>query len=138
MTDELRHATPADWFAFAERDLAASKVLNEAGLYPYVCYHAQQAVEKALKGWLVHIGQRVPKIHNLRKLADLNEQIRSTLEPHHDALVFLNQFYSPVRYPDLFPGTLAERLPDKADAERAVQRAEEVVNVVKGKLESQK
>jgi HEPN domain-containing protein len=40
---------PANWIAFARRDVQAADVLQHNGIYEESCFHAQQAVEKSLK-----------------------------------------------------------------------------------------
>ncbi len=53
LLDEVRR-----WLRFAREDLeAAETLLNEEGYVPrHVCWLAQQAVEKALKGALTYRG----------------------------------------------------------------------------------
>ena len=64
--------TPADWLSLAKADLVhASQPLPPGGLYSYLCFHAQQAVEKSIKAVLVHHGIDFPKTHNLQVLIDL-------------------------------------------------------------------
>mgnify|MGYP001236543375 CR=1 FL=1 len=58
-------------FATATRELAATDTPN----YDAVCYHAQQCIEKYLKGLLIKFGQEAPKIHDLAKLGRLLEPI---------------------------------------------------------------
>ena len=49
MNDSASHARA--WLAKAASDLAAAeRLLAAAGPYDAVCFHAQQACEKALKG----------------------------------------------------------------------------------------
>ena len=49
--------TPEDWLARAEGDLALAKVaLPEGGYYEDLCFHAQQAAEKAIKAIYVRHG----------------------------------------------------------------------------------
>ncbi|MBF0182005.1 MAG: HEPN domain-containing protein [Magnetococcales bacterium] len=54
----------------AAKDLRAMEILARADPIPVeACgFHAQQAVEKALKAWLVLLGQEPPRIHSLRIL----------------------------------------------------------------------
>jgi len=48
------------------------RLLPDAGLDDEIIgFHAQQAVEKALKAWLVHLGIDFPKVHSLGALMDL-------------------------------------------------------------------
>ena len=41
-----------NWFEFAREDLQMARLAIREGLYNQVCFHAQQAVEKMLKGLL--------------------------------------------------------------------------------------
>lgn len=54
-----------DWLARADEDLLISALLLPHGLFNGVAWHAQQAVEKALKAALVHAGTPPPKLHDL-------------------------------------------------------------------------
>src|SRR5262249_25944565 len=55
------------WLERAERDLAVARLTLTAAppLLEMSAYHAQQAAEKALKGFLVRHGQAAPKVHDL-------------------------------------------------------------------------
>ena len=59
---------PANWIAFARRDVQAADVLRHNGIYEESCFHAQQAAEKALQAFLLHNGQTPPRIHDLSDL----------------------------------------------------------------------
>ena len=65
--------SPRVWLRLAERDLQAAEVLlSVAGQQTTVCFHAQQAAEKALKASLVALGaEDVPRTHDLHLLAEL-------------------------------------------------------------------
>ncbi|MBT9148020.1 MAG: hypothetical protein DDT32_01789 [Syntrophomonadaceae bacterium] len=45
---------PNNWFDFAADDIKSGEILLREGMYNMVCFHAQQAAEKALKGFLVY------------------------------------------------------------------------------------
>ena len=60
------------WLEYAEADLALAQVpLPEKSKYEMLLFHAQQAVEKALKAILIIHGIEVPHSHNLLKLVEL-------------------------------------------------------------------
>ena len=65
--------SPADWLRHAYSDLesARARKLSDNILVEELCFHAQQAVEKSLKGMLVAKGIPFPKTHNIRTLLDL-------------------------------------------------------------------
>lgn len=59
----------ADWLARAKGDLALARVsLPEGGFYEDLCFHAQQAAEKALKAVYVSRGWTFRYIHDLEEL----------------------------------------------------------------------
>ena len=58
-----------DWLRHARSDLAlASMRKTKRLLYEHLCFHAQQAAEKAVKAVLVHHGIRVPRSHDMAYL----------------------------------------------------------------------
>lgn len=121
-----------DWFWFAHEDLRFAKAGLGDDFYPHVCFLAQQAVEKAMKGFLVAKGKDYPKSHDLIRLRRLMDV--DWLEPHLQALKTLSEVYVPLRYPDAIAGTLPEGLPDKKDAEEFYQWAEEIVALIESHL----
>jgi HEPN domain-containing protein len=63
---------PADWLRHAYSDLALASITPVPRiLLEQLCFHAQQAAEKALKAILVACAISVPRTHNLRTLFDL-------------------------------------------------------------------
>lgn len=123
-----------EWLRFVERDMKAAEVLLREKLYYTVCFHTQQAVEKAIKAYRLKKGRRTTKIHSLSGLLDKDPDIKEEFSHLLDEIEFLDQFYIPVRYPDAFPGSLPEGLPNKKDATKSLQYAEEIVEFVKKKL----
>ena len=64
--------SPAAWMQFAHSDLAlARQDVGPGVLFETLCFHAQQAVEKALKAVLIHHGIPIAKIHSIERLVDL-------------------------------------------------------------------
>ena len=63
---------PASWIAKASNDLLCiSNNLNDPQIpWDAVCFHAQQAAEKALKAYLVSRGLVVARTHNLMAILD--------------------------------------------------------------------
>jgi len=61
------------WFRKAESDLRAVTLLlpNPDCPFDAVCFHAQQAAEKYLKGLLTFLGVDFPRTHDLEELAEL-------------------------------------------------------------------
>ena len=64
--------SPADWLRYARSDLELARVVRpDEVLFEGLCFHAQQAAEKALKAVLIAKGVPPPKTHNIRTLLDL-------------------------------------------------------------------
>lgn len=88
------------WFLRAEDDLRSCKILlEENGAPNVICFHAQQAGEKYLKGFLAHHNKHTRKIHNLLILLDECKKIEPSFEQLEDDVRYLNQFYVETRYP---------------------------------------
>lgn len=73
MGDEYPYVgTPQDWLRFAQSDLALARgTPGEEVLPESLCFHAQQAVEKALKGVLLARGVDFPYTHDISRLIAL-------------------------------------------------------------------
>jgi HEPN domain-containing protein len=125
MNDKASHARR--WLAKADSDLAASQRLLEAGgPYDAVCFHAQQAAEKALKAWLAVADAPIPRTHNLEELQALclalpPPEIASGIEALD--LSDLTAFAVEARY-DI------EFWPERVEAEAAVVSAAQVCAAV--------
>ncbi len=60
------------WLIKAASDLVTGRLVVEGeGPYDTACFHAQQAIEKSLKGFLVLRRQPVPRTHDLEELQQL-------------------------------------------------------------------
>ena len=68
--------SPADWLRHARSDLVLAQIEQPEGvLSEALCFHAQQAAEKALKAVLVHLGRDVPHTHDIEALNDLLAEV---------------------------------------------------------------
>ena len=113
------------WIQFAREDLAMAGLARQAGMFNQVCFHAHQCAEKVVKGVLSQQGVLPPRTHRLGDLLPLLQP-----NPFSDIMLdlqLLDRFYIPTRYPDALPGTLAEGLPDEADADEALTLARRVM-----------
>lgn len=70
------------WLRKTRSDMLAMAASLEAGALDASCFHAQQAAERFLKAYLIHVGTDFPFTHNLVKLADL----AATSDPKFSAL----------------------------------------------------
>jgi HEPN domain-containing protein len=71
------NATVREWVAKAEADLATAGrelAVQDTPNHDAVCFHAQQAIEKLIKGLLIHLGVVPPRTHDLVHLHRLLEE----------------------------------------------------------------
>jgi HEPN domain-containing protein len=92
------------WLAFAEEDLAMARLALAEGILRQTCFHAQQAAEKAIKGFLeARIGTH-PRTHSLDEMFWRHRDVLGELAPWREAWQRLDLFYLPTRYADALPG----------------------------------
>lgn len=138
MADERDGATMApQWWRRAVDDLRAAEILLEegAGAAWVVAYHAQQAVEKGIKAYLVAQGVsaadrsfRVHEIDDLRQLVrDHDRALAAALSPADP----LGDYAVEARYPPVAPGV--EEVSGE-EARTAVETAREATKVIRERL----
>ncbi len=118
MKDKL--ALAQGFFRKADSDLAdARRTVSSEGPYDTACFHAQQAVEKYLKGYLAYREQAIPRTHDLEELQRLCVELKPM--PDLDALDLteLTAYAVELRYD-------AEFWPPQPTASEAVQLADRI------------
>lgn len=95
-------------------------------------FHAQQAVEKALKAWMSLAGITYPRIHDLEELLALLRDRGEHVPPGFPDLVDLNDFAVQFRY------TAFEYFEDRLDRASIVQQVEEVADHVEAMIRDQR
>lgn len=126
---------PRSWQRLAQTDMEAARVLvsdeRAEALASAVCFHAQQAAEKYLKGLLAAYDEEPPRIHSLpellrRAVAHVSDLDASKLE---DAANGLDQFYITGRYPAEVGGTTGTITAEEAT--QALAWAEEIARAAR-------
>jgi len=111
------------WFLKAESDLnTAQHMVESDGPYDTACFHAQQAVEKYLKGLLALRGEPFHRTHNLEELQHSGEALSAWPLAGLD-LTQLSSYAVEVRYDFEF-------WPDRQTAQEAIGLASEVRRLV--------
>ena len=93
-----------EWLDFAKMDLSSAKHLYET-FYPrplqIICYHCQQAAEKALKAVIVAKGKPggMPKMHDLEFLLNQMKNYTDIKEELWDYAEALTPYGIEIRYP---------------------------------------
>ena len=89
-----------EWAEKAEEDLQSAHILSKHGGAPAsIAFHAQQVVEKYLKGFLVFKNQSFEKTHHLDDLLRQCMQSENGFVNFADEVAVLNDYYIEARYP---------------------------------------
>lgn len=126
-----------DWLEAASIDIESiGYLLQNERLIGHVAFHAQQAIEKALKALMEEHGDRVPKVHSLSKLFD-SCSVYFDFQFDEDLVIALDSLYIESRYPGEF-GLLPEGKPTIKQAQIFYDFAQEIYLTVKDQLETRK
>ena len=111
---DLLRAEALRWLRYAQEDIHTADTLLEAVDVPLrtVCFHSQQATEKALKAVLVYEDIDVPRTHDLSLLQSLLPEAWAVKRARGD-LTALSIWATHPRYPGDWPEATHE---DAADA----------------------
>ena len=129
----------ARWLRQAEHDLGTARLLNDEHRFSDVCFHAQQAAEKAVKA--VRYRHEPGRVFG-HDLTSASGQLRAVIRyaPEFEAVVAdaaqLDQYYITPRYPDAFPGdTIAPYEAFSAEqAADAITRAERILQLARDRM----
>ncbi len=129
MPDRPVPGFPRDWLARAKGDLALAGVpLPEGGFYEDLCFHAQQAAEKALKAIYLHHGWTFRYVHDLEELITRLRQNGLAVPEDVENAVTLTSYAFEARYPGLDePVTEEESKKALSLAESVVRFAEKLI-----------
>ncbi|MBU4270591.1 MAG: HEPN domain-containing protein [Planctomycetes bacterium] len=94
-----------EWLARAQADLQGAEVAlgGRPLITEHVCFHGQQAVEKALKAFLVYHGVDFPWTHQIGPLLDLCIEQNGSFSRLVTAAVPLTEYAVRFRYPFFSP-----------------------------------
>lgn len=93
MKDSLK-----EWHESAMEDPRQAEYLCDGGFYRGACYSGQQSVEKLIKWALIKKGWELEKIHNVRRLMALAEDMGVKVALKDEELDFIDSIYRG-RYP---------------------------------------
>lgn len=114
------------WFVFADEDWLMAKSAMENGIWNQVCFHSHQCVEKLLKGLLSSLKKKVIRTHSLPEILNMVVEFFPELKEVEDGCMRLDRYYIPTRYPDALPGSLPDGMPNKKDAQDAMEIMDKV------------
>jgi len=118
-----------EWLKYADNDLSAVHILS--GHHPMqleiICYHCQQAAEKALKAFLLFNDLEPPKTHSLESLVDLCREKSPEFNDIITDCEYLNPFGIQPRYP------FGLELTDD-DAIISIKKCERIIAFIRNKI----
>ncbi len=118
------------WLGRALDDLKWSRHNIEGSFYREACFTCQQAVEKALKAYLLAQGVPIRRTHSLVRLLGECVSFDGDFRRYLPTCETLADYYAPTRYPDVAPS--AEFTPKRAEA--ALAMASELVSFIDAKI----
>jgi HEPN domain-containing protein len=94
-------SSPAEWMENARSDMRFAVIgMEETGILPHhICFHAQQAAEKALKAVLVFYKVDFPPIHDIQQLLRLLEKADIAIPADVQNAGILTPYAVETRYP---------------------------------------
>lgn len=115
------------WIAKAKSDLKLARIgIKESDdVLDSAIYHTQQAAEKALKGYLVFMGQEPKKTHDLTVLIEICSCFDLNFKSLFMDAKILNPFSMAFRYPDNY-----WNIPSRNIAEGAIKSSEKILKFV--------
>lgn len=132
---ELSSERYKDWLSEAEEDLSIAKILLKEGKYGASCFHSHQAAEKASKALLLLHGRFEPG-HSVSELLIISRETGAKIDEDQIRYArILDRYYIPTRYPNAFERGAPHQYFLEDDAREATQLAEEIIKIVKRKVE---
>ena len=127
--DNKQAGTAIDWLARAKGDLAiAAADLPEGAFLEDLCFHAQQAAEKALKALYVFYNIKFRYTHDLDELVTNLKRNGKDIPPDIENASILTTFAWESRYPGVSePVTLDEHIEAVSMATTVVEWAEQII-----------
>ena len=119
-------ARPRDWLKQAERDLAHARHSLEAETYEWACFASQQAARKAVQAVYQHMSLKASG-HAVSTLLEALPTEAAAPPDLIDAARELDRHYIPARYPNAYRQGAPYEFYARADAERAVHHAEQII-----------
>ena len=119
------------WLEKAEQDFGVCRhLLTDDVSYPFaVAFHAQQAVEKLLKGFLTLHQVEFPKTHDINELLDLASAVDAILAESLRGAHTLTKYGVNIRYPGDQPDVSAD------EAKQAFEAAADARSKILPRLE---
>ncbi len=134
MQPRLEEEEGRRWLRQAERDLDDARYAFNGERYNLACFLAQQASEKAVKGYLYAQGVEMARGHSVRELCTDAAAFDQAFADMGREAAPLDQYYIPTRYPNGLPGGVPFEAYTVHDGKRALALAERVLDFVRERV----
>ena len=126
--------SPSEWMDHAESDLRLARLATQdSSIRPeQVCFHAQQAAEKATKAVLLSRGIGFPLTHDIEELFEIAESSGIKIPDGVRDAGLLTPYAVETRYPGCWSAI------DEDDVRQAIRTAEQTVSWASGMLPARK
>ncbi len=122
---------PREWLNRARSDLAIAKDRKVDAYLEDLCFHAQQAAEKAIKSVMILRKIEFPYTHDLSRLLTMLESSGEKLPEQVSKAVILTDYAAVLRYPNFDEPVSEQAYEDAvAIAETVVHWAEDQVGYI--------
>jgi len=123
--DDAKRRLIAEWLQRARHDLrSAERLMQPPPILDTAVYHCQQAVEKALKGYLASQDEPIRKTHDLTLLIERCMDFDSRFNELVELCEVLTPYGTEFRYPG------SNSLPQNEDASAALNMARQALAMV--------
>jgi len=124
-----------EWLKKAESDFQYAKASFEAfdDFYSQICILCHDSAEKYLKAYIISLGMKTEKIHDLVTLHNQCIHGRgndSELTDLREGCRILNRYYIPLKYPSHYPAV------DETKAREALEAIEKIREVIRKKTKN--
>ena len=89
-----------------------------------------------MKGFLIGHLNEYPRVHKLVDLLDKCQSVDPGFELFITDCIVVDQYYIPTRYPDGIPGSKADCMPTRIDAQQAMTSAAKILAFVQDRLQT--
>lgn len=127
------------WLTTGQDDLDTAKILKQNKKHAHACFHAQQAVEKSIKGvWYFYDAD--PWGHSILKLIqdfkEVDEDVFNRLNKFTGDARKLDRLYIPTRYPNGLPDITPDLAFGEDDSRFSTAAAEKILKEVEAIIKS--
>ena len=124
------------WLHQAEEDIKSAQIVSETGLHHWACFMCQQSSEQALTAFLYAHNVEEVWGHSLADLCEDAINFDTSFEMIKSVAILLDKYYYVTRYPSHLPGGISSNVFSQNESVKAIEISTEVLNFVRGRLNS--